>query len=274
MVKNNMAVLRSKRKESSVEFVFHMNKIKKFVSKIFIKVSKRKRECICGDFQKNFEDVYNKIQILHSGHNKFSDILKYNMGLDIIHDIQDMQISYDTLCIGAKLKKNKRIVLADMLNHEINSMYKYIEKNKNYKESDKNNIYIMYYDYPRIHKVEYIRNCIRLQNIVNSFVVDAKRNSCYFKKILLQKNTNKALSFAISANRIYPKTNREYLKRLNYIDTAISCVHALNDNFRVLFDTNNFSEQRIKKTCRTLTKTIDSLNRIRKSDKDRFSKLD
>lgn len=94
------------------------------------------------------------------------------------------------------------------------------------------------------------------------------------KKILLQKNTNKALSFAISANRIYPKTNREYLKRLNYIDTAISCVHALNDNFRVLFDANNFSEQRIKKTCRTLTKTVDSLNGIRKSDKDRFSKLD
>lgn len=268
-----MAVLRSKRHESSVEFVFHMNKIKKFVSKIFIKISKRKRECVCGDFQKNFEDIYNKIQILNNGHNKFSDIIKYNMGLDIINDIQNMQISYDTLCMGAKLKKNKRITLSNMLNHEIDSMYKYIEKNRYFNESDRKYIYIIFYDYPTINRVEYIRNCMILQDLINSIVVDAKRSSCLLEKILLRKNINKALSFTISANRIYPRNREEYLKRLNYIDVAISCIHSLNDNFRAIFDANDFSERRIRNVCKTLTRTVDSLNGIRKSDKSRFGKL-
>ena len=75
------------------------------------------------------------------------------------------------------------------------------------------------------------------------------------------------------ANRKIPTTQKEYIKRKEYLSKSISCLNKMNRGLLFYFNLMKYSERVMNEWSEMLTQELKMLHALQKSDKSRFEGL-
>lgn len=264
-----MAVLKSKRGISNLEFENNFVELYRFSSMHISKVPKRKKKWLCEDINKDMNLLYKKVMDINELYFRSKSA-------------RSLYISESILSIEYILKDlNKHLLsLWNIQGYDFNTMEKWAMLIKKEifllnKEGCDNfidlNINILDWDY--INKAIFLKNMSELHRYTHSKVINAKNDFDDTDGNLLISLVNDAFYELILANTKVPKTKEEYEVRRNHISKAITYLGEMNRPMLFYFNMMEYSERIMVEWSELLVNELKMLISLQSSDKERFKNL-
>lgn len=262
-----MAVLRSKRKISKIEFENTFAKLYHYSANQTAKISKRKRKWLCNKINNKMNNIYNSImelnEILYS--KEFSKEEKKILIQQIISELITLDKPLYILWNIEKYKTKTMAYWCDLLQNEYNLLCKMIKMKPKYK--------FKILDYKAINNAKFIKNMSEFHRFVHSKIIKAPCKYDDTSGNLLIKLVDDAFYFVIQANKKIPKTQQEFKQRIKYINKAITGLYKMQRQIIFYCNLMQYSEKILKEWNYYLTSELKMLKALKKSDIVRFGNL-
>ena len=262
-----LSVIRSKRHISKFEYENTFTKLYQFSAEQTSKVSKRRNKWLCTDIDEIMNNAYNLIMEINEGYfetDKEENIAELvNQTLDYLLKLEKPLL---ILWSVQKYKTKTMVAWSNLVNEEINLLYKMINKKAKYR--------MKILDYNAINKASFLKNMSDFHAYVYGKVINAPMKYDNSSGALLIRLVDDAFYHLIEANKRIPSNKKELKEREEHISNSISALRKIQRQTLFYFNVMRYSENVLQEWTDYLTQELKLLYALRKSDAERFKNLE
>lgn len=271
-----MAVLKNKRGISKYEYEHSFDVAYKYVGESMNTVPNRMKRWINTPINKKLNNIYSTIMELRTNYLPKSERNESNLKLvnSAIDGILDLQLHFYTYWNIMDFEDKRKSYWCELFNKELALLRGLLYRNPLY-VSDKSaeERKMLYYRNEDIKKAAFLSNMSKLHKYTHKKIAHARQVYAYRECDMISDFIDQAWYYSLEANKKIPKTKAEYEHRKKCISSSISCLKKMEVPMKSLFNLMGYSESILREWSTIFNDTLKSLFGIRKSDKDRFEKL-
>lgn len=264
-----MSVLRSRRNISKTEYENTLANLYRYSMNKTIAVPKRRRKWLCTEIDGIMNKVYSDVMELGTGYIPDAD-KKEEFTVKTVNDsVRSLYLLQKPLLVLWNVQRYETKVMvewASFIKKELLLLDTLIGR-----EGEICNMVIL--DWRVINSVNFLKNMSELHRYTHGKVANACMAYDNTHGKLLIDTVNDAFYYLMLANRKIPTTQKEYIKRKEYISKSISCLNKMNRGLLFYFNLMKYSERVMNEWSEMLTQELKMLHALQKSDKSRFEGL-
>ena len=276
-----MSILKSERKESRTQYIYHYTKLYNYTVERAAQVSNRKVDFLVTPLADKMNNIYRLLRSIEFYYDKNRHRLasrRYKWLKNAIDYLCQLEFYLYIFWLGMTEDKTIRLKQREywvkLVNDNINFIHSAMKRSSCYNEKEDNNVkHITYFSQDDFQKTRFLSKMYELFKMILSVSSRiSKAQSGFYVRILFDC-ISRALYLGVKGNMIFPKNKDEYEARKDYFTRCINNLKSMNEPLIQSFIVTQANEDTVEKAATLLHESISMLVGVMKSDESRFSKF-